>query len=252
MKIAMNDPIKFVVVCGDPRDEGALAVSKAILEEAKKVTPKEISLQTELIHLKDMNILPCLHCDHCKDPDLKMRTGYYCIHRDDAEDIYETILYADALILVSPIVNRLYSSQIKVLWDRLRPVWDGMKRRLAVGDVVMYADDPNPGMGFAQRSFQHLTGPLFRTPMNLWFVADLAKAKAGPPIFSSYNPESGKLESQLERNHVHQLATRAIFGLRFLRAGLLHLKIEPKEMVHLNRPIIRIKTGETEIDEKQR
>ena len=94
-----------VGVCGSPRKEGNTEI---MLKEALKGA-KEEGAEAELIQLAEKHIEYCLGCDDCKYP---------CKIRDDMDEIYETLLKADIIILGSPIYYCTISGLLKNFMDR--------------------------------------------------------------------------------------------------------------------------------------
>lgn len=106
--------MKFSIlgVNGSPRKNGntfkllSLALKAAEAEGAK----------TEVIHLYDYNIKPCIGC---LSDELK-KCKYPCvIEDDDMGTLYEKVLRADGLVIASPVYWFNVSGQLKNFIDRL-------------------------------------------------------------------------------------------------------------------------------------
>ena len=61
---------------------------------------------------KKMNF--CIHCDYC----IREKKG--CIHKDDLQEVYEKLKWADAIIIGTPVYQGTVSGQTKVIMDRCR------------------------------------------------------------------------------------------------------------------------------------
>ena len=103
--------VKIVGINGSPRKYGA---SFKLLSLALRFAERE-GAETELIHLYDYNIKPCLGCvsdgvEYCRFP---------CIVKDDFNAIAGRLVEADAFILASPIYWYSVSGVMKNFIDRL-------------------------------------------------------------------------------------------------------------------------------------
>lgn len=72
--------------------------------------------ETKLIHVANLNIRPCDHCDSC------IRTGE-CPFQDDTQKIYQEIEQADRLVLAAPLQFMGLPSQLKAMIDRAQSRW---------------------------------------------------------------------------------------------------------------------------------
>ncbi len=70
---------------------------------------------TEVIHLYDLDIKPCLGCLSDEERVCK----YPCVIEDDMREIYDKVLKADAIIVATPIYWFNVSGVVKNLIDRL-------------------------------------------------------------------------------------------------------------------------------------
>ena len=96
---------------GSPRKYGN---TFKLLKAALLGSEKE-GAETELIHLYDREIKPCIGCLS----DEESLCGYPCVIEDDMREIYDKILKADGLIIATPIYWFDVSGVVKNLIDRL-------------------------------------------------------------------------------------------------------------------------------------
>lgn len=71
---------------------------------------------TEKIYLYDVNIMPCVDCQTCK------QGKFTCALHDDMQALYPKIEEADVIIFGTPLYWYGPSAKIKLLIDRLRPL----------------------------------------------------------------------------------------------------------------------------------
>ncbi len=128
-------------------------------EDLAKVAAESILAaggKAECMSLASRKIMPCTACDLCV-----ARKAKYCVIHDDMDLLYEKVLAADSLLLISPVYWFSYSAQLKLFIDRLYGIWnwdnDFMKGKkvasiLAYGDVDVYAS----GAVSAIASFGHM------------------------------------------------------------------------------------------------
>ena len=102
--------IKIFGISGSPRVGSTDHVVKAALEYAKERYSSEIRYFS--CRKKTLNF--CIHCDYC----VKKREG--CVHKDDMQEVYDNLVWADALIIGTPVYQGALSGQTKVVMDRCR------------------------------------------------------------------------------------------------------------------------------------
>ncbi len=72
--------------------------------------------ETKLIHVANLNIMACDHCDSC------IRTGE-CHFQDDMQKVYKEMEQADRVVLAAPLQFMGLPSQLKALIDRAQALW---------------------------------------------------------------------------------------------------------------------------------
>ena len=85
--------------------------------------------EVELLSVADLQVSPCRGCNACSTSE-----GHACAQRDDMDQVYEKLHWADTLILASPVYFYGLSAQLKAVIDRLHtPMRNGFSvRRLGL------------------------------------------------------------------------------------------------------------------------
>ncbi len=106
-------PIKIVAVSASPVKNGnADTFVGTIMDLAK-----EKGLETETLHLSELNIKNCIHCNFCLK---KQQKGRYCALKDDAQIAFEALESADIIVFSSPVYFMRTSGMMATFIDRLR------------------------------------------------------------------------------------------------------------------------------------
>ena len=105
-------PASFLAFSGSPRKKGnsdtiLAAVVKGIEQNKGKV---------ESVRICDLDIGPCVACGGCD------KTGH-CVIDDDMQGIYDKVLAASSMLLVSPVYFYAVSGQMKIFIDRMQALW---------------------------------------------------------------------------------------------------------------------------------
>ena len=102
--------MKVLILMGSPRLHSNTAeVCKHFMEELRAR-----NAAVKYIELVNKRINPCRECYVCQDTD-----GVYgCPQEDDMTEIAEEILWADAIVLATPIFAWYCTAQMKALLDR--------------------------------------------------------------------------------------------------------------------------------------
>ncbi len=105
----MEKEKKVLVVLGSPRRHG----NSAVLAEMIAKGAESAGAQVETVFLHDLEIAPCRSCYACQKP--KSRG---CAIDDDMQDIYRSMLDAEAWVIASPVFWFTMSAQTKLWMDR--------------------------------------------------------------------------------------------------------------------------------------
>jgi len=104
--------IRLLGLSGSPRVGATDFAVKNALSYAKK----KYQVETDYFSVHGKTIKFCLHCDHC------IRTREGCIQKDDVQNLYTKLEWANVWILGSPVYQGQISGQLKATLDRCRAV----------------------------------------------------------------------------------------------------------------------------------
>jgi multimeric flavodoxin WrbA len=126
--------INVIGVVGSPRKGG----NTETLVKTALLAAEEFGANTEIISLGSAEIEPCIACDICKD------TGECAIY-DDMAGILDKIVEADGIIIGSPVYFGNVTSQLKMFFDRSRPLRADFKLKNIVGGAISVGGSRNGG-----------------------------------------------------------------------------------------------------------
>jgi len=102
--------MKAIAILGSPKKKGNTAKMLEIVKSELEGRGHEL----EILNLSDHRVEGCRGCYACqKSPD---RPG--CVQKDDAMDVFDRMIAADAVVYATPLYCWGFSSQIKALVDR--------------------------------------------------------------------------------------------------------------------------------------
>lgn len=102
--------MKVLILMGSPRLHGNTAeLCKPFMQELE-----EKGAEVKYVTLADKKILPCRGCYACQN----VQGEYGCVQKDDMNGIVENIVWADCIILATPIYAWYCTSEMKVVLDR--------------------------------------------------------------------------------------------------------------------------------------
>jgi len=104
--------VKILAIYGSPRRKGNTAL---LLKNAVKGAI-EAGAEVEEIVLRDLKMSPCLEIYGCKE-------NGRCVIQDDFQQVYDTLLSCQGLMLASPIFFYTVSAHTKILMDRCQSLW---------------------------------------------------------------------------------------------------------------------------------
>lgn len=105
-----NRPLRVLGISGSPRK----AATEFVIQEALRHAKEKYNADTRYFSVMGKKLNFCIHCDHC------VRTREGCVFKDDMEEVYKLMEWADAYILGSPVYQGNISGQLKTLLDRTR------------------------------------------------------------------------------------------------------------------------------------
>ncbi|MHA2060089.1 MAG: flavodoxin family protein, partial [Candidatus Ranarchaeia archaeon] len=121
---SLKDPISLVILNGSPREEACLFFANTAKETAEDFALSKIQpLEVHMINLGRLNFQMCKLCKACEDPQFLTEQGHRCVHNDILEEYYPILMEADAILMISPVYIGSVSAQVKIFWDRMRPIY---------------------------------------------------------------------------------------------------------------------------------
>ncbi len=102
--------IKLFGICASPK-KGA---TDYIVQEALKYANEKYDVETSYFSAMGKKMNFCIHCDYC----IREKKG--CVHKDDMQEIYDKLKWADTIIIGTPVYQGMVSGQAKVIMDRCR------------------------------------------------------------------------------------------------------------------------------------
>lgn len=99
----------ILILNGSPRKNGSTAsLVKAFVDGAEAA-----GNEVKELYLQGMKIGGCLGCEACS------KNGGACVQKDDMEQVNEAFLWADVIVLASPMYWGTITGQLKLVIDRL-------------------------------------------------------------------------------------------------------------------------------------
>lgn len=108
----------ILAISGSPRAQTTEYVLKQAAEILNAFGHKIIQY-----NVRGREIGFCTHCNYCLG-------GTGCIIQDDLQELYPSLLQADAIILASPVYNGGITAQLKTVLDRTRAIFPSNKNAL--------------------------------------------------------------------------------------------------------------------------
>jgi multimeric flavodoxin WrbA len=139
--------IKIFGVSGSPR-KGS---TDYILNEALKYLEEKYEVETRYFSAQGKQLKFCIHCDYC----VRERSG--CVHKDDMQEFYDGLEWADGIIIGTPVYQGNLSAQTKTMLDRCRAMVakDPDILRNKVGAAMAVGGDRVGGQEIAIQSLHH-------------------------------------------------------------------------------------------------
>lgn len=106
--------VSILGVSGSPVRDGNVS---AFLEEALRSQDGRPGVSWEMVHLADLRVEDCVHCNWCLR---KQDRGRRCSRGDDMEEIYPRVESCDVLILATPVYFGRLSGHLAAFIDRMR------------------------------------------------------------------------------------------------------------------------------------
>ncbi len=107
----MGGSVKLLGISTSPRKAATDYVVRGALRYAEELG----EVETAYFSVRGKKLNFCIHCDHC------IRKGE-CVHKDGMLDLQVLLLWADAIIIGTPVYQGTISGQAKVMMDRCRAI----------------------------------------------------------------------------------------------------------------------------------
>ena len=111
-KVNSEKKIKLFGISASPK-KGA---TDYIVREALKYAIEKYDVETAYFSAMGKKMNFCIHCDYC----IREKNG--CVHKDDMQEVYDKLKWADAIIIGTPVYQGMVSGQAKVIMDRCRAI----------------------------------------------------------------------------------------------------------------------------------
>ena len=85
---------------------------------------KEMGAEVEFIQMLDLDIKHCTGCTACTATAFSGR-GNKCVIKDDFQEISETLISADGIVIAAPVYWYTFPAQIKAAIDRFYSIYGG-------------------------------------------------------------------------------------------------------------------------------
>ncbi len=115
--------IHLLGISGSPVSEGNC---DQVMKEALSSVAGQDGVRTEFIGLAKREISECSHCNWCVK---NQAEDTFCIQKDDMNGLYPKLLWADGLLLASPVHIGRLSGMMANMIDRLRAFVHGNVHR---------------------------------------------------------------------------------------------------------------------------
>lgn len=125
-----------LVISSSPRKDGN---SDMLCHEFAGAT-REAGAQVEEVTLRDLDVAPCRACYGCWNTQR-------CVLHDDMAPLLEKIAAADVLCVATPVYFGLPCGQLKVMIDRLLPLWQGLGGKDVY--LIVTGHDSRAGLAYA-------------------------------------------------------------------------------------------------------
>lgn len=126
-------------------------------EGAREVGPANL----EVLELKDKRLKYCVQCEEClskrKLPNGTIREELKgCTIKDDMQEVYDKLLWADAIIFASPVHNGGITTKLRSMMDRLRWMIHRGPLRWKVGAAITLIEGEFTGQETAAKQIANM------------------------------------------------------------------------------------------------
>lgn len=139
--------VRVLGISSSPRASGNTAI---LVEECLRGAESIGEVETRYLSLRGKRISPCIACDKCNTD------GVYCVLRDKMADVYDALIWSNAMVLGTPVYMQTLNAQMKAMLDRCRPIGRklGNKLRFKIGGAIAVGAGRNHGQEYALSAIQ--------------------------------------------------------------------------------------------------
>ena len=98
--------IKILGISSSPRSGSNTSI---LINDALKGASLIEGVEVKFTSLQKKEIKPCVNCECCPVEET------YCVLKDDMQEIYKAILWADGMIFGTPVYSQTLNSHIKIM-----------------------------------------------------------------------------------------------------------------------------------------
>lgn len=124
---------KVLILSGSPRKGG----NTETLCDRFADGARDAGHEVEIISVRGLDVHYCTGCDSC------VKTGK-CVFRDDMEKVRDMMMWADVIVLSSPVYFYTISAQLKTVIDRTVPFYTKLHDKSVY--IIVAAADPDESM----------------------------------------------------------------------------------------------------------
>ncbi len=198
--------IKLLGISGSPR----IASTDFAVNFALRYARETYQIETDYVTARRKTINFCIHCDFC----VKKKEG--CIHKDDVQEIYPKLEWANAWVLGSPVYQGQISGQLKTILDRCRAVVAKNPKVFEnkVGAAISVGGDRNGGQD-----------PTLQTILDFYIINEMIPvgggsfgANLGAAIWSKDKGAKGAEADEEGLRTIHRTVDRLIKVTRLIHS----------------------------------
>lgn len=197
--------VNILGISGSPRK----AATYHCVELALEAATGENSV-IELIALHGKVIKPCVHCDRC------LRERILCHKKDFMVELYPKLMWADAIIVGSPVYAMNMTPQLSAFFSRWRPLHHVkrgvMRNKLFAGIAV--GGKRNGGQEMTVSAMAHAA-----FARGLIVIGNEPGFYSGGMVWSRDNGYQGVEEDEIGKDSVIQLGKRVAEIARIMELG---------------------------------
>jgi multimeric flavodoxin WrbA len=133
-----------LILHSSPRSNSNSSILAKHLHDGAKAAGSSV----KMIDIGRADIQPCTACDHCRQHE------HDCLIDDRMQDIYPALLWADCIVLASPLYYYTLSAQIKAVIDRFYALDDLLINNKETVLLMTAMDDDPESFAAAEKTYQ--------------------------------------------------------------------------------------------------